>query len=87
MLNLKPLISHPNPAKTYAEAMQRAAVLQGRDGDNVNPLGRTLLLTHGFPGDRVVVWLHGYTPSSRAEGPPDRRHCPAHRRGAGPGGR
>jgi pimeloyl-ACP methyl ester carboxylesterase len=61
MLNLKPLISHPNPAKSYTEAMQRAAALQGRDGDNVNPVGRTLLLTHGFPADRAVVWLHGYT--------------------------
>jgi pimeloyl-ACP methyl ester carboxylesterase len=61
MLNLKPLISNANPAKSYTEALQRAATLQGRDGDNVNPDGRTLLLTHGFPADRAVVWLHGYT--------------------------
>ena len=61
MLNLKPLISHPDPAKSYSEALQRAAALQERDGDDVNPVGRTFLLTHGFPAHRAVVWLHGYT--------------------------
>jgi pimeloyl-ACP methyl ester carboxylesterase len=63
MLNLKPLVSHPNPAKSYSEATQRAAALQAQDGDDVNPVGRTFLLTHGSAADRAVVWLHGYTNS------------------------
>jgi carboxylesterase len=63
MLNLKPLISHANPAQSYAEALERVAALKARDGTGINPISRTLLLTHGYPGERVVVWLHGYTNS------------------------
>jgi len=61
MLNLKPLISRANPAKSYDEALQRAEVLQARDGDDINLVSRTLLLTHGRATERVVIWLHGYT--------------------------
>ena len=57
------LLSHPNPATGYAEALERLAVLQIRDGPEVHPRGRALLLTHGAPAERVVVWFHGYTNS------------------------
>jgi pimeloyl-ACP methyl ester carboxylesterase len=57
------LLSHPNPAASYAEALERLAVLQARDGPQVHPRGHTLFLTHGPDAGRVVVWLHGYTDS------------------------
>ena len=57
------LLSHPNPAAGYAEALERLAILQARDGPEVHPRGRALLLTHGAPTERVVVWFHGYTNS------------------------
>ncbi len=57
------LLSHPNPAAGYAEALERLAVLQARDGPEVHPRGHTLFLTQGAPAGRVVVWFHGYTDS------------------------
>ena len=57
------LLSRPNPAAGYSEALERLAVLQARDGPNVHPRAHTLLLTHGAATDRVVVWFHGYTDS------------------------
>ena len=57
------LLSHPNPVAGYAEALERLAVLQARDGQEVHPGGRTIFLDHGRPTGRVVVWLHGYTNS------------------------
>jgi carboxylesterase len=57
------LLSHPNPAAGYAEALERLAVLQARDGPEVHPRGHTLFLTHGAITGRVVVWFHGYTDS------------------------
>jgi carboxylesterase len=57
------LLSHPNPAASYAEALERLAVLQARDGPEVHPRGHTLFLTHGALAGRVVVWFHGYTDS------------------------
>ena len=57
------LLSHPRPAAAYAEALERLAVLQARDGPEVHPRGHTLFLTHGGMTGRVVVWFHGYTDS------------------------
>ena len=57
------LLSHPNPAADYAEALERLSVLQARDGPEVHPRGHTLFLTHGEMTDRVVLWFHGYTDS------------------------
>ncbi len=62
-INLKPIISHANPAKSYAEALRRVEALQAQEGDDINPVSRTSLLTHGQPVEWVVVWLHGYTNS------------------------
>ena len=57
------LLSHPNPTAGFAEALERLAVLQARDGPNVHPHAHTRLLTHGATTERAVVWLHGYTDS------------------------
>jgi esterase/lipase len=57
------LLSHPHPAADYAEALERLAALQARDGPEVHPRGHTLFLTHGATTERVVVWFHGYTDS------------------------
>jgi pimeloyl-ACP methyl ester carboxylesterase len=64
-LKLDNLHSVPRPVKSYAEAMQRLTTLQARDGGDVHPDGKTLLLTHGGPVERVVIWFHGYTASPR----------------------
>jgi carboxylesterase len=57
------LLSHPHPAAGYAEALERLADLQARDGPNVHPRAHTLFLSHGAATERVVVWFHGYTDS------------------------
>jgi carboxylesterase len=57
------LLSHPNPTPGYAEALDRLAVLQARDGPEVHPHAHTRLLSHGATTERAVVWLHGYTDS------------------------
>ena len=62
-INLKPLISHANPAKSYDEALRRVEALQAQEDDDINPVSRTSLLTHGQPAEWVVAWLHGYTNS------------------------
>jgi hypothetical protein len=49
------------PAKDYAEALAQFAVLQARDGDDVNPLCRSQLLTHGQRAARAIVLIHGMT--------------------------
>jgi carboxylesterase len=58
--NIDGLTSHPNPVKSYAEAVQRIDVLQARE-KNLNPLCQAKLLTHGDKTDRVIVFVHGYT--------------------------
>ena len=55
--------SHPDPARDYAEAVERAAALEKRDGPEVNPAARTCLLAHGKRTGRAFVLLHGYTNS------------------------
>jgi carboxylesterase len=55
--NLK---SHPNPVKSYAEAVQRIQAIQ--DGEkNLNLLCKATLRSHGDKTDRVIVFVHGYT--------------------------
>src|SRR5512140_2499631 len=49
------------PAQDYAEAAARAAALQARDGDDINPKCRTRLLTHDRRTPWAIVFWHGYT--------------------------
>ena len=55
------LQSHPDPAPDYAEAVARFQGLQKTEGPEINPVCRSILLTHGFRTERAVVFFHGYT--------------------------
>lgn len=57
------LCAHPRPAGSYAEALKRATALQGKDSDEVHPLARTVLMSHGRRTERAIVFFHGYTNS------------------------
>ncbi len=50
-----------NPARTYAQALARAAALQARDGDRILPAARTALFDRGARTPLSVVLLHGFT--------------------------
>lgn len=65
-LALDDLVSEPNPARSYDEAMARWA--RTRAEEAAMPLhdgGRTIVLTHGYQTDRVFVLLHGLTNAPR----------------------
>lgn len=53
--------AHPHPATDYADALRRVAAVEARDGTEISPECRTLLLTHGVRTARAVVLLHGLT--------------------------
>jgi carboxylesterase len=58
--NINDLISHPNPVKSYAQAVERIQAIQAGEG-NLNPLCQTQFLTHGEQTERTIIFLHGYT--------------------------
>lgn len=58
--NIAPLVSHPNPAKGYADAIQRIQVIKAGE-TNLNPDCYTQFMTHGQKTERVIVFAHGYT--------------------------
>ena len=55
------LASHPDPARTYDEALARLDSLRAREPNDLNPVCRLRLLTHGHRTGRVVVLIHGLT--------------------------
>jgi pimeloyl-ACP methyl ester carboxylesterase len=55
------LVSTPNPARDYDEALTRFAVMQARDGSEVNPVCRSTLLTHDERTQQVIILVHGIT--------------------------
>jgi pimeloyl-ACP methyl ester carboxylesterase len=55
------LQSHPDPATDYAEAVSRFQRIQKMEGPELNPVCRSILLTHGARTERAVVFFHGYT--------------------------
>jgi len=55
------LAPHPNPARTYDEALARIDRLQRLDGPEVNEVCRVSALTHGRKVAQAIVLLHGYT--------------------------
>jgi carboxylesterase len=59
--NIGVLAAHPQPAASYAEAVQRVQALQTQEGSEYNPLCRTMLLTHGQKTARAIAFVHGYT--------------------------
>jgi carboxylesterase len=59
--NIDGLTSHPNPARSYEEAVQRVAAYQAAEPDNINPMCRSDLMTQGKKVDRVIILVHGFT--------------------------
>jgi hypothetical protein len=59
----KNLISHAAPARDYAEAVARFEKLRLGEESGVNPLARSILLTHGVRTEKVIVFFHGYSSS------------------------
>lgn len=50
-----------NPARSYAQALERVRDLQALDDDRILPHARTALLDHGERTPLAVVLLHGFT--------------------------
>ena len=59
--NTANLTSHPHPALSYAEAVQRVQALQANRAQQMNPLCQAKLMTHDKKAAQVVVLVHGYT--------------------------
>jgi alpha-beta hydrolase superfamily lysophospholipase len=55
------LQSHPNPTVDYTDAVTRFQQIQKIEGPEINPVCRSILLTHGLRTERAVVFFHGYT--------------------------
>jgi hypothetical protein len=51
------LLSHPNPAADYAQAMAQFQQIQQTEGPELNPVCRSVLLTHGHRTERALVFL------------------------------
>jgi carboxylesterase len=59
--NSSGMVSHSNPAKSYAEAVQRIQALQTTNAAKMNPECITEFMTHGQKTDKVIILAHGYT--------------------------
>jgi alpha-beta hydrolase superfamily lysophospholipase len=55
------LVSHSNPAQSYAESVQRIQALQTNGASKMNPDCIAQFMTHGQKTDKVVIFVHGYT--------------------------
>lgn len=65
-LPLGDLVSKPDPARSYDEAMGRWQRRQARETElPLHEGGRTIVLTHGHQTERVFVLLHGLTNAPR----------------------
>lgn len=51
----------PNPAQSYDEALGWIEAMQAKEGDTVNSLCRSELMTHNRTTDRAILFVHGYT--------------------------
>ncbi len=61
-LEFSDLSSHANPSPSYSETMQRVDSIQAEEQKKpLSENGRTIVMTHGGPRDRVFVLLHGLT--------------------------
>jgi pimeloyl-ACP methyl ester carboxylesterase len=55
------LASHPDPARTYEEALAKLEGLRASEPEGLNPVCRLRFLTHGHRVGRAVVLIHGLT--------------------------
>jgi len=61
-LSFSDLSSRANPTQSYTDAMQRVESIQAEEREkSLSEHGRTIVMTHGVPTDRVFVLLHGLT--------------------------
>lgn len=59
--NIGGLVSHSNPAQSYAEAVQRIQTLQANNASKMNPECIAQFMTHGQKTEKVIIFVHGYT--------------------------
>ena len=59
--NISNLVSRPDPARDYGEAVSRAESLREKAAKDMNLQCRLRLMTHGGKTDRAVILVHGYT--------------------------
>ena len=57
------LVSRPDPARDYAEAVDRFGTIAAAEDLVCNPKIRSILLTHGAPTARAYLFVHGTTNS------------------------
>jgi len=57
--------AHPDPARSYREALARARVMVAEDSTIAAAGGESILLTHADRAPRAVVLFHGFTDSPR----------------------
>jgi pimeloyl-ACP methyl ester carboxylesterase len=55
------LRTYPSPMADYAAALGRFQQIQETEGSELNPVCRSILLTHGQRTERAAVFFHGYT--------------------------
>jgi carboxylesterase len=60
-IKAKGLHSRPDPARDYAEALDRLEQLAALDDDRISPVCRTRGLLHGRPTEQAVILVHGLT--------------------------
>lgn len=59
------LVTHPAPLANYSEAVARFEKIQLSEESAINPLARSIMLTHGNRTEKVIVFFHGYSSSPR----------------------
>jgi len=59
--NAYSLPSHPHPAQSYAEAVQRIDAWKADRAAEMNPVCVTQFLTHGEKTEKAIVLVHGYS--------------------------
>src|SRR6202022_595116 len=55
--------SRSAPATGYEEAVSRFNKIQSREQQQVNPIARSIMLTHGYRTAKVILFFHGYSSS------------------------
>lgn len=59
--NMQNLSSRPQPAGSYAEAVQRINTIEAQETSDLTPACRLQFMTHGQKVARAIIFVHGYT--------------------------
>ncbi len=60
-INTKNLISYPQPAADYEQALHKLDDQLSKDLPRIRDICKTRLLTHGHKTEKVIVFFHGFT--------------------------